>query len=347
MAQQAQPAPAQPVLMTADQFIALGGLYERTQIENRQLARLAQAALSVDRCDGLVAENTRAWLRSMDGWATEGDVDDAFMISLAKHTTSGDLLEEIRQWCNAELSADTWADLREKVLQHFLSACENLKLQAQLEKTTQRNGETMSAYIRRFKAEAQRAYTGDRAESEEFRVVSSFLRGFSDRHFAERVFRKGQNTTLAEVTDAALEMEAQQEKLDQVLQAARPEAMEVDAVHAEAAGVTVSMLEKKIEQLSARLAKAEAQSKQKPQQRGSKTGVNTGPRQPQKQKADKAPADGNKRKKRSRPDHKWTEGGKPICNYCQKVGHLYRECKSRIRGDPAAAAGQEKQQQSE
>ena len=114
-------------------------------METRQLACLTQAVQSVDRCDGLVNENTHAWIRCMDGWATEGDADDSFMISLAKHTTSGDLLEEIRRWCKLELAVNTWAGLKGKVLEHFLSACENLKLQALLEQATQKNGETTSA----------------------------------------------------------------------------------------------------------------------------------------------------------------------------------------------------------
>ena len=140
-------------------------------METRQLTRFTQAAQSVDRCAELVPENTRAWIRCMDGWATEGDTDDGFMIPLAKHTTSGDLLEEIRQRCNIELTVDTWAGLKAKVLEHFLSACENLKLQALLEQATQKNGETTSAYTRRFKAEAQRAYIRGRAPSEEYGVV--------------------------------------------------------------------------------------------------------------------------------------------------------------------------------
>ena len=101
------------------------------------------------------------------------------MISLAKHITSGDLLEEIRQWCNTELAVNTWAGLKAKVHEHFLSACENLKLQAILEQATQKNGETTSAYIHHFKAEAQCAYIGDRAPSEEYRVVSIFFCGAS------------------------------------------------------------------------------------------------------------------------------------------------------------------------
>ena len=55
---QPPPPPAQPVLMTADQFQALRVLYEWTQVETRQLAHLTQAAQCVNRYDGLVPENT-------------------------------------------------------------------------------------------------------------------------------------------------------------------------------------------------------------------------------------------------------------------------------------------------
>ena len=335
------------MIMTAEQFETLGALYERTQVENRHLTQLSQAAQTVDKCDGLVAENTRAWLRCMDGWATEGEIDDAFMLSLAKHTSTGDLLEEIRRWCNTERTVGTWAALKAKILEHFLSACENLKLQALLEKATQRNGETVSTYIRRFKAEAQRAYVSTRAESEEFRVVSSFLRGLSDRRFAERVFRKGKTATLTEVTDTALELEAVQEKMDQVLHVTEPEPMEVDAVQAEATAPSVSTLQRQVEHLTAQLAKAERQNRQgsrprqvqQPSRAGDRT--NSNPQASGKRGVNRTFA--TPKTRRTRSDHKWTKEGKPICNNCHKVGHLYRECHDRRQHAWPAGSGASKQ----
>ena len=89
----------------------------------------------------------------------------------------------------------TWKDLRKKVLEHFLSACETLKLQAQLEPTMQKEGETISAYIRRYRAKATRAYSEERAAMEEHRKVGSFLRGFADCALAECLFRTGRVRT--------------------------------------------------------------------------------------------------------------------------------------------------------
>ena len=141
-----------------------------------------------------------------------------YSISLAKHTTSGDLLDEVRRGCNDTSSpVTTWQQLRGRILELFLSASESLKLQAMLETTTQQNGEAISTYVRRFRPEAQRAYSQQREASEEFRVVSGFLRGFRDRHFAARIFRKGRIGTLAEATTSALELEAEREKMEQML----------------------------------------------------------------------------------------------------------------------------------
>ena len=119
---------------------------------------------------------------------------------------------------------------RVRILEHCLSACESLKLQAMLETTTQQNGEAISTYVRRFRPEAQRAYSQQREASEEFRVVSAFLRGFRDRHFAARIFRKGRIGTLAEATTSALELEAEREKMKQMLKVSGQESTEFTVV---------------------------------------------------------------------------------------------------------------------
>ena len=135
----------------------------------------------------------------MDGWQSEA-VTDSFMLDLAKATATGELLEEIRARVNDTTDSgihaiEDWATLRAHVVEHFLSACEDVKLQTQLETTKQRTGETTPAYIRRFGTDATRAYgTTARAPTEENRVVASFLRGLSDRQFAERLYRTCSNS---------------------------------------------------------------------------------------------------------------------------------------------------------
>ena len=164
--------------MSRAQYEQLLGLIHTNHRNTQEDAELVRATASMDRCDGSVPESTRQWVRAMDGWATE-TVSDNFMLKLAKATTTGDLQEEVRRWTNGPVdTVDTWPSLRPRILEHFLSACETVRLQTQLEALRQRMGEATPAYIRRFRSEAARAYSGtDRAPSEESRVVAAFLRG--------------------------------------------------------------------------------------------------------------------------------------------------------------------------
>lgn len=324
-----QPQQAQPLLMSETQFATLGNFYLQAQTENREQTRLLQAAQGIDRCDGAVPAYTRAWLRALDGWATEANIDNNFLIELAKSTSSGDLLDEVRRWCNEDPGrVTTWPDLRARVLEHFLSACESLKLQAMLERSKQNSGETVSAYVRRYKAEAQRAYAQERETSEEFRVVSGFLRGLADRRFAEKLFQSGDVATLSAVTARALVLEAQREKMEQVLRLDGHEVMEVDTVDE---NNTVATLQKQLDQLSARLSRAENSLRATP-----KDGGASDDKPKPKPDNKKGRAEGGKRRKSSKfPNHRWTKDGVPICNFCSAEGHLYRDCPAR---EEAAAA---------
>lgn len=220
----------QLIAMTKLQYEQLGNVLLQSQVQAAEQAQLIQATAGLDRCDGSVPMLTRSFVRALDGWATE-NVSQDFVLKLAKTAASGDLLEEIRRWTNAE-GVSTWPDLRNNIFEHFLSACETLKLQAMLERSQQKTGETTASYIRRFRVEATRAYPQVRAESEEARVVNCFLRGFSDKGFAERLFRTGKVPTLDAAILTATEKDAEREKLEQVFQGQGQShtPMEVDVV---------------------------------------------------------------------------------------------------------------------
>ena len=38
--------------------------------------------------------------------------------------------------------------------------------------------------------------------------------------------------------------------------------------------------------------------------------------------------------KQRKHDYKWTSDNKPICGYCQKIGHKWRQCHLRTRNEP-------------
>ena len=226
----------------------------------------------------------------------------------------------------------TWQQLRNRVLEQFLSACETLKLQTMLEATTQHTGETIPAYVRRFKAEAQRAYTTPREGSEEFRVVSSFLRGLRDRHFAERVFRKGRTGSLQEVTTTTLELEAEREKMDQMLKSRGQEMMEVDSVgRKDSTDDPLAQMQRQLQELTLRIARSEQRPSprstrpdHKQQWEEKRNGRNPQPQQRRQQRT----TTGEHKPQTSTP-YKWTRSGQPICSFCERPGHIRRDCRRR------------------
>ncbi len=312
------------MIMTREQFNQLGQLIAGSQADNRDFQRLQHAASGIDRCDGIVPEQVRVWIRALDGWKSE-DVGDQFMIKLAKTTTTGDLLEEIRARVNDCAGAvKSWSDLRAHIVEHFLSACEEMKLQTQLETIKQRMGESTPAYIRRFRSEATRAYsTGARSATEEMRVVASFLRGFADRHFAESLYKTGRVTTLESAVKVALEKGAEREKMEQMLRSRSEEPVEMGALDATSQLLgLMDTMQKRLEQVTTRLAKMEASKESRP---------------PPKFKREQ----GKQEKWGAKcTDHKWDRQGRPICSRCGKVGHMYRECNNRREQRSSLLGGQ-------
>ena len=323
----------QPIVMTREQFNQLGQLIASNHADNRSFQKLQHAASGMDRCDGLVPEHVRTWIRALDGWQSE-QVGDEFLLELAKATASGDLLEEIRARVNDQRddgmhAIDDWPSLRSHVVDHFLSACESIKLQTQLETTKQRLGETTPAYIRRFRADASRAYGPTaRAATEENRVVASFLRGLTDRHFAERLYRTGRVTKLEDAIKVALEKEAERERMEQMLRSAGQEPMEVGGLETTTRLLgLVDSMQRRLDQVSTRLSSMEASA--------SNTAKGKPKAAPTKQPLPSRGAKGKRRR-----DHKWDEHGRPICNHCGKSGHIYRECPRRQQPTPSPLGGQ-------
>ena len=215
-----------PLTMTGEQFQHLANMFVASNAETLRHTKIQSAATGIDRCDGSVPELTREWIQAISGWETEEPSPD-FLLPLIKTTTTGDLLQEVRRWTTEPQAATTWPQLRAKISDHFLSACETTRLQTALESIKQKVDETPAAYIRRFKSDVRRAYPNTRESAEEQRVVMTFLKGFRDRSFAGRIFKTERTTTLEEAVAVALEKEAKREKLDQAL--GQHEPMEIGA----------------------------------------------------------------------------------------------------------------------
>ena len=254
------------------------------------------------------------------------------MMDLAKATFTGDLLEEIISLANDSTDGgmhaiNDWTSLRAHVVEHFLFACKDIRLQTQLESARQRMGESTPAYVRHFQADATRVYgTKARAVTEETRVVASFLCSLADRQFAEKLYRTGSVAKLDSAIKVALEKEAEREKMEQMLRSRGEEPMEVGAINSTGHLLDLmGTMQQRLEQVSTRLAKMEAAASAK-----SVSPKRMEESQPNKQRPNRLQQGCGKSlvagKAKRRPDHKWEMEDRPICNRCGKPGHQYCEC---------------------
>ena len=61
----------QPTVMTREQVNQLGQLIASNHEDSKTFQKLQHAASGVDRCDGVVPEHVRTWIRTLDGWQSE------------------------------------------------------------------------------------------------------------------------------------------------------------------------------------------------------------------------------------------------------------------------------------
>ena len=344
-------------LMSAAQYLDLKAAYLQAQQETRADQRLARAIQGIDRCDGQHPQHVRVWVRAIDGWQAEQPEAHDLHLELAKATSCSDLLDELRRLVSGGLR--TWTELRPKIIDHFLSACEEIRLQVQLETARQKNGENPAAYIRRFRTEAPRAYSSARGAPEEDRVIGAFLRGFSDRHFAERLFRKGPLKSLTDAINLAFEMEAQRERMDQTLRAVGQEPMEVNVAEGRnpPLQVTVDKLVMAVTGITQRLTQMD-RPQSTPDRKGDgrnrpaasasrfrappparpwtdRPNADQGGRRETRPWMDRpTPGRGGRRETRpglAGPAYQWTKEGQPICAHCKAIGHKRAECRKRQR----------------
>ena len=232
-----------------------------------------------------------------------------------------------------------WARLRQALLTQHSEAGDTILAQEKLRSMKQQKGETVQAFCQRILQTADDAYPeADRTNAFiQDAMIATLIRGTSNTGIARRLVRHRPNNFEAAIT-AALE---EQRATRQFEMRRGEEPMDIEAVETAASvkiehaidnlcarlskavvspqvptasveGSKLAMLEEKIRQLE-----VEAVS----QQHSRATNVRA--------RASYAPGKTFRAPRNPRKERKWTEDGRPICLYCDKPGHLQKECRKK------------------
>lgn len=116
--------------------------------------------------------------------------------------------------------------------------------------------------------------------------------------------------------------------------------MEVDDVARKESDVLVAVkaMQRQLQQIDQRTIKLENTGR-RTQRNGTTNGDNNA-----KANADKPNSSKQRPRRRFQQRYNWASDGKPICNYCKQVGHMYRDCKQRVEtavANPSTPLNQE------
>ena len=308
------------VIMDAEQF----QLYRQTLVDiavdqrdhatvlarrNQQRDVVKRLVKKIDPCDGSSPQKVRDWVLDIEMTLPYINADDASVRTIVEDTIVGQLRREYEsfQAGQANRAATTWNDIRQHIRAAFLTADENEFLRSNLEKVKQTQFERNVAFSRRFREAADDAYpAANRGEAEQRIILTQYIKGLRCRDLVKWLIQETRPTTLQEATTAVERFSADDEKfarlgwLDDNRQV---EAMEVGAVHQ-------SEMDKKMDGLLRMVTGLQSSF--------TKLSASTAPTSvPSKSSASQP----------NRPAQSQRSTGK--CFYCDKPGHLKRDCRKR------------------
>ena len=173
-------------------------------------------------------------------------------------------------------------------------------------------GDNILSYNRRFRNATSEAYPGNRTPSQQRELVHMYSRGLRKEVDARTLIADDWPATLEQCFTRVSARDRENERYHHLGHREVP--MEVDAIKPSPSD---SKLEKFMEVITSKLAKLEVQQKMASQD------------QPRSRYHIPVPRTAGSAA--DRKSNRYTADGKPICRYCGKVGHMWRECRKRLR----------------
>jgi hypothetical protein len=308
---------------------------DRMKLQLESLARqLADAqARRVPPCDGSDAAAVRAWLREVDLTLPYTDRT----IYIASQSATGPLRRELEHFMSSQPDRNnvSWDSLAKHLASAFLSPHEEDRLRHEVSKIKRGAYETTASFGRRFREAADLAYppktiTTSQGVTSRVRnpdqdriLLEAYMRGLSDAALVKRLIEEAHPTTFDAAMFQVTQYEADRYRLNMAMERGllsdrHEELMEIGAVQKapqapEDSHKALADLRRQVSGLATQFTKLVAIMEQQAAPSRSATAA---PRQNRPQQSHRSAPQYN---------YRFTDTGRPICHYCNKVGHIAKE----------------------
>ena len=317
-------------------------LQQAVHESNLMQSKITRAISATDKCDGSTPHVTREWLSTVDGYVEDFLNTEESLDEFLRSTTHGLLLTSLRSWLKI---SKKWSELRIQIVSTYLSACEDLLLQRQLEDFQQGENEPIPLFTCRFHAAANMAYPSPRSAEDEQKTKIAFFRSLNLPKVALKLYQESDGKTLEQVLDSAIIKSAQYDRF--MFMRLRPGEQLIDTSTAAPShqpfkstkGKPNVDLDSKFSSLSGRLDRLATKVKKiklTTSQRPVAKVIDRRPRQEQKLHAKLNQAKfinslicylcGIKGHIKRNCYARFTNNGQPICSVCKTYGHYTAAC---------------------
>lgn len=200
---------------------------------------------------------------------------------------------------------ENWPQTRQVLKQHYSEEGDAHWAGQKLRRLTQRTGESIQNFVDRIITMGREAYQDINQPLVQSIMVDVLIDGTKEDSIAKRLIKERPNNLDQAMTIAVNEQTAT--KNFKLRRRVEEEPMEVDSLH-------------QVDPREARIAKLEDNMGEVVSKMS--------------QLLDCMHKNKDRGLERKQSKHKWTTDNKPICSHCNKIGHMFRECRGRSRPAP-------------
>ena len=231
---------------------------EEDSTRNRNQGKIQDQCAHIERCDGLITEDIREWIRNVQLAVQNTQTIPHNVRRIARKTTTGQLYRAIERWCIGKPDAEiTWANLSHYVQDAFLGSNEAERLRLDLAEVKQ-GADSILMFNRKYRELADAVYGENRGNDAERTVIRHYLTALKDRELAKKVIMENKTATLTETINFVDRMAMGLELYNTLFEGEEP--MDCSVIGKEKEGKTD--VEKKMERQETKIAKLQAQLRQ-------------------------------------------------------------------------------------